>query len=61
MEVLQPVPFIYRVGENRFTFVCMENNTINETCINYLSCTHNCKPTFAPPCILDALNEKGIS
>ena len=32
----------------------MGNNTItnkNNTRINSVSCTHHCKPTFAPPCI----------
>ena len=43
-----------RWGKSSFTFFHMENNTIimnNNTRINCVSCTHNCKPTFAPLCM----------
>ena len=41
------------LGKSRFTVVYMENNTIinninNNTKLNCISCTHNCKRTFAP-------------
>ena len=37
-----------KVGQSRFTVVCMENNTINNnTRINSVFLrTHNCKPTL---------------
>ena len=40
-------------GKSRVTVVCMENNTIinNNTRINTISCTHNCKCTLASTCI----------
>ena len=42
---------IYKVGKNRF-IVHMENNTIvNNIRIHCVSRTHNCKSTFAPPCV----------
>ena len=40
--------------KSRFTVARMANNTIlNNTRINCVSRTHNCKPTFDPPCIFN--------
>ena len=40
------------VGKIRFTIIPTENNTVNNnTRINSVSCTHNYKFAFAPPCM----------
>ena len=48
------------VGKSRFTVLCMEKHNPrinNNTRINCVLCTHNCKPTFACPCMY-ALKKK---
>ena len=53
----------HRVGKRRFTVEMLINNTIinnNNTRINCVSCTHNCKPTFAQSCIMYSLVVSGF-
>ena len=51
-----------RVVQNRLTVVHMKNNTIinNNTRINCVLCSHNCKPTFASFSILTRLSNRII-
>ena len=44
-------------GKSRFTVVHMENNVINKNNTRINSCTYNCKPTFAPSCILSNIDK----